>query len=223
MADKTIENSLLALMLADDAVVPALNCEPVDLQTGPLPCDQADRAEWAYFPVDALITLGPEPLGQTALAVLGRHGCVLPHQLGGSSIQAHVMASGQAWRMDWAQIRKDPQRYTTWLRHAMAATQGLIGQMAQWSFCVQHHTAEQRLASWLLYCWAQSSRTRLDLHIQSLPLSIRHSLIQMQECATDTSHSWGFEMHEGWLQASVPQGLMARACSCHQQMTTPTV
>ena len=210
-------------MLADDAVVPALKVQRIDLKPGPMPCDQTDQAEWAYFPVGALITLGSESSGKSAVAVVGRHGGVLPPQLNGRAMQTYVMAPGQAWRMDWAVIRNDPQRHATSLRHAMAATHELIGQMAQWSFCVQHHTSEQRLASWLLHCWAQSPKGELDLPIQSLPLSIQQLLTQMQGRTADTSHAWGFEIHQGRLQTSAPQGLMARACTCHQQMTTAKV
>jgi hypothetical protein len=221
LSTEKIENSKLALMLADDAVVPALKVARVDLQSGPIPCDQTGQAEWAHFPVDALITLGPEPSGKAVMAVLGRHGCVLPNQVDGRAMQAHVMAPGQAYRIDWALVCNDPKRHATWLRHTMAATHGLIGQMAQWAFCVQHHTAEQRLASWLLHCWAQSPRAELQLHIQSLPLSIQQLLTQIQGRTAQASHAWGFEIHEGRLQIGAPQGLMARACPCHQQITTP--
>lgn len=186
-----------------------------------MPIDPEGLATWCFFPVDALITLSSVNPQQSVPTFLGQHGCVLPPQVQGSAMQTRVMVSGQAYRMNWDEVRADSKRHAMWLRYTLAATQGLISQMAQWAFCVQHHTAEQRLASWLLHCWAQSPRAELDLPIQSLPLSIQQLLTQMQASTADMSHAWGFEIHQGRLQTSSPQGLMARACTCHQEMATP--
>ena len=135
LSKEEIENSLLSLMLGDDAFQPALKIKQVQLQPGPMVVDQRGVDSWAFFPVDALITVGAESPSLAAMALVGRHGCVLWPQAGDSAMHVHVMAPGRAYRVDWTAVRNDPTRYAKWLWHAAAATQGLIQQMAQWSFC----------------------------------------------------------------------------------------
>jgi hypothetical protein len=231
LADKTIENSLLALILAEDALWPALKLPRVQLQLGPMPIDPKGLATWCFFPVDALITLSSVNPQQSVPTFLGQHGCVLPPQVQGSAMQTRVMVSGQAYRMNWEEVRADSKRHAMWLRYTLAATQGLIGQMAQWAFCVQHHTAEQRLASWLLHCIAQSSNAELNVEISSLPLAIRQLLVPLQPGMSQPgmsqpgifrhAHDWGVEIQEGCLRTTAPNLLRARACSCHQEMAKP--
>ncbi len=186
-----------------------------------MPSDPEGLATWCFFPVDALITLSSVNPQQLVPTFVGQHGCVLPPQVQGSAMQTRVMVSGQAYRMNWNEVRADPKRHAMWLRYTLAATQGLIGQMAQWAFCMQHHTSEQRLASWLLHCIAQSSNPDLNVNISSLPLAIRQLLVPLQLGMSQTSHAWGFEIQEGCLRTTAPNLLRARACNCYQEMATP--
>ena len=215
MSTEKIENALLALILAD--VTPQADLVPVcvDLPTGPLASDLHGPGQFVYFPVDALMTLGPENSADAVLAVVGWHGCVAPAQAGGSAIQSHVLVPGRAYRLDWAAVANDPVRYASWLWHMTAATQRLIRQMALWSFCLQHHTGEQHLASWLLHCMAQYPRAHLNFHLHALPMSIRQ-LLQ----PSDAQNASGFVVHEGRLRVTSPQCLAEQACSCHQKMAT---
>ena len=188
-----------------------------------MPSDPTDLASWIFFPVDALITLSPVNSQQVAVAIVGQHGCVLPPQVQGTSMQARVMAAGQAYRMDWNAARDDPKRHAKWLRYSMAATQALIGQIAQWAFCVQHHTSQQRLASWLLHCIAQSSKAELKVDISSLPLAIQRLLAPLQHGVSQhgiyqPSHDLGFQIKDGCLRTTDPSLLIAQACSCCQKM-----
>jgi hypothetical protein len=226
LADKTIQNSLLALILAEDALWPALKLPRVKLQLGPMPSDPEGLATWCFFPVDALITLSSVNPQQSVPTFVGQHGCVLPPQVQVSAMQTRVMVSGQAYRMNWNELRADSKRHAMWLRYTLAATQGLIGQMAQWAFCVQHHTLEQRLASWLLHCIAQSSNAELNVEISNLPLAIRQLLVPLQPGMSQPgifrhAHDWGVEIQEGCLRTTAPNLLRARACSCHQEMAKP--
>lgn len=211
-----IENSLLSLMLGDGAFQPDLKITQVQLQPGPMVVDPRGVDAWAFFPVDALITIGVESSSQAAVTLVGRHGCVLWSQAGEGAMNAHVMAPGRAYRVDWTAVRNDPTRYAKWLWHAAAATQGLIQQMAQWSFCVQHHTPVQRLASWLLHCWAQSPQFQLPRH--AMPPAMRQCLEALPSEAFHAQLQPDFEVCEGFLPAVVPQHLQALACTCHQKI-----
>lgn len=219
MSQEKIENSLLSVMLGDNAFQVALKVAQVQLQPGPVPTDPLGVASWAYFPVDALITVGSERSAQAAVALVGRHGGVFGPQDGDSAMHAQVMAPGMAYRVDWSAVRKKPTRYAQWLWHAAVATQGLIGQMAQWSFCVQHHTPTQRLASWLLHCWAQSSKVPFQLHLHAMPPAMRQC-VPLSPLEAGHVQPNGFEVNEGFLTALVPHRLLEQACTCHQKIAT---
>lgn len=205
-------------MLGDGAFPSALQMTQVQLPPGPLAVGPCGADAWAYFPVDALITIGPEGSAQAAVALVGRRGCVIWPQVGQAALHAQVMVPGLAYRVNWAVVRDDPTRYAKWLWHATAATQGLVKQMAQWAFCVQHHAPTQRLASWLLHCMAQSSVGQLQLSLHALPTSMCPCLGGAQVSACSAQQLPGVEVREGTLSAVVPQRLLAQACTCHQKL-----
>ncbi len=216
MHTENIENACLALMLASGAWVGDVSCTLVNLQPGPLLEETGDSGAWAYFPVDALISLVPVHSVGVAVALVGRQACVLLPPAEGATWQAHVVSPGRAYRLDWAVVREDPERFASWLWHAASAAQSLIGQMAQWSFCAQHHSPSQQLASWLLYGLAQSPKTELTLSLAGLPPGIQTWLSTSAEPAV--SDSRGFVVDEGCLRTSRNPQLAAQACSCHARM-----
>jgi hypothetical protein len=213
LSTEKIQNSLLALMLTDVVLQADLKPVCVDLLTGLLTPGFHGTDRFVYFPVDALMTLGSGRSADAALAVVGLHGCVAPGPAGGSSTHAHVVVPGQAYRIDWAPVADDPERYAAWLWHTAAATQRLIRQMVQWSFCAQHHTGRQHLASWLLHCMAQYPRAHLNFHLHALPMSIRHLL-----ALSGAHNASGFDVHEGHVHVTSPRRLAEQACSCYQKM-----
>ncbi|WP_019430199.1 hypothetical protein [Limnohabitans sp. Rim47] len=216
-----MKNTLLARMLADSGAVPALKVECVALQAGSL-TSESDFS--VYFPVDALITLGPAhvtpstPSVRRATALVGQHGCVGPLHKGAALMQAHVVVAGQAYRVDWAPVRDDPARYASWLWHQTAAMQRRVSQMAQWSFCVQHHTPTQSLSSWLLQCLAQHPHAGLTLSLNALPQSIRQWADTFQTGSRQAPEASVFDVRDGRLHVPSAAALAALACTCHAQM-----
>lgn len=221
-----MKNTLLALMLTQSDAVPALKVDCVPLQVGPL-TSESDCS--VYFPVDALMTLGSAhatpstPSARGVVALVGQHGCVGPLQNGAVLMQAHVMVAGQAYRVDWAPVRDDPARYASWLWHQTAAMQKLVSQMAQWSFCVQHHTPTQSLSSWLLQCLAQHPHAGLTLSLNALPQSIRQWADTFQTGSRQAPEASAFDVRDGCLHVPSAAALAALACSCHAQMPSHVV
>ncbi len=93
MSIENIENSTLALMLASGARVGNVNSSLVHLQAGPLVREAGDAGVWAYFPVDALIGLVPVHSAQAAVALVGRHGCIVLPDAAAASVQAAIQKS----------------------------------------------------------------------------------------------------------------------------------
>ena len=217
MSPPEIDNSLLTLMLGDGTLEPTWPVTPVPLQVGPLSAPQG-AAWWAYFPQDALIGIGADRSDHAAVALVGRHGGVFGPPEGQRSLRAHVIAPGWAYRVDGTAAHNEPTREAQWLLHAAAATQGLIGQIAQWSFCMQHHTPMQRLASWLLHWGAQTAAGSFRLPLHAMPSALRQCVMALSVVSTDAQQHSGIEVNEGVLSVSQPQRLLAQACTCHQHI-----
>jgi hypothetical protein len=212
-----IENALLDAMLSDGALGDGVQLTRVNLQPGHM---QQDHGEWAYFPVDALMTWVPTHSKQGAVALVGHRGCVVLPPAPSAPVQVHVVSPGHAYRLDWAAVRQDPSRFAPWLWHTTAAAQSLIGQMAQWSFCAQHHSPSQRLASWLLHGLAQSPQHELLLNLQSLPLGVQDWLRSSDAVDAQAIHDPGYIVKDGCLRTTVKAQLLAQACSCHASLSS---
>jgi hypothetical protein len=199
LSNEKIENALLATMLGDGA---------------------AWEGEWAYFPVDALISWVPTHAMPGAVALVGQRGCVLWPSAPSAAVQVHVVSPGHAYRLDWAAVRQDPSRVAPWLWHTTAAAQSLIAQMAQWSFCAQHHSPSQHMASWLLHGLGQSSKPELLLGLQSLPRGMQDWLSSSGAVDAQAIKDHGYIVKDGCLRTTNPVKLLDQACSCHASLSS---
>lgn len=227
LSNEKIENALLATMLGDGAAWEGVQISRVNLPLGHL---HQEQGEWAYFPVDALISWVPTPAMPGAVALVGRRGCVVWPSTPSAPVQVHVVSPGHAYRLNWAAVRQDPSRFAPWLWHTTAAAQSLMGQMAQWSFCAQHHSPSQRLASWLLHGLAQSSKAELLLSEQSLPLGVQQWLSTLRVVSgavpdavsgtvdAQATHDPGYILKDGCLRTTDEAKLLAQACACHTSL-----
>ena len=218
MSNEKIENFLLAAILAEPSAASGLKLERVSLQPGPLAAHALERGACVYFPIDALLAQGATQAQQAVATVVGWHGCAESSAAVGEFVQTAVMVPGQAYRVDMMPVQQNPALHAAWLWGTAAATQSLIRQMAQWSFCAQHHSPRQRLCSWLLHCVAQSPRSPLKINLTALPWAIRQMLDPVQWPPSDPPSTHGFELQKGYLQVLSPPQLAAGACACHHAL-----
>ncbi len=213
-----IENALLATMLSDRARGDDVQVMRLNLPSGPL---QEEHGEWVYFPVDALISWVPTHSMQAAVALVGHRGCVLLPSAQSGPVQVHVVSPGHVYRLDWTLVRQNPSRFASWLWRTTSAAQSLIGQLAQWSFCAQHHSPSQRLASWLLHGLAQSPKPELLLRLQSLPRGMQDWLNSSDAVGAQAIKDQGYIVKDGCLRTTNPLQLLNQACTCHASMPHP--
>jgi len=134
-------------------------------------------------------------------------------------MQAMVMVPGHAYRLDWRHVKQDARMYGAWLWHTTAVTHGLIEQMAQMAFCMRHHNATQRLASWLLISLAQSGDSSLSLPVNTLPWSIRQCAESLPAVLTALQNQQGIEVRGAVLHVLDEARLAGAACRCHTMVT----
>ena len=213
------QNSLLNLMLQTAPPAFAVQPERVFLQQGPL--DLAASGSFVYFPQDALLSLAQvSPVHDAVnVAVVGQHACVGPAELWGAQMQAEVMVAGHACRLDWSQVKQDDRVYGLWLWHTTVVTHGLIEQMAQTAFCVRHHNATQRLASWLLIALAQHGEPSLHLPLDAVPLSIRQPAHSWAAVLDTLQNQQAIEVHGADFRVLDAGRLAGAACRCHTMVT----
>jgi hypothetical protein len=221
-----IRNSLLAVLLRDAPEWREAPVELVDLPFGPWTLEPSNP--FVYFPIDALLTFSHaravhDAVDVVDVAVVGQHACVGPSELWGMSMHAVVIVPGQAYRIDWTQVKQDPQRYADWLWHTTVVTHGLIEQMAQTAFCVRHHTPVQRLASWLLMASGQFVGASLRLPLEALPASISQRSESRAQTLDTLQALQAIALEGDSLHVLDAQRLAAAACRCHTRVTSAAV
>lgn len=195
--------------------------KPILVHLPPGPLSDEDLGAWAYFPVDALIGLMSSGAPDACTVVVGHHGCVMSSGCG-MSMHAHVVSPGWVYKLDWMPVHQDPGRFAPWLWQTAAVTQQLMGQMAQWSFCVHHHSPSQRLASWLLHALTQTSHAELKLSWKGLPLDLQRWLAHDAAAASLAADEGGYTLEADGVRAMRHERLRAQACTCHVHMATPS-
>ena len=202
-------------MLQDASTPLSVSVEHVVLPPGPLPLEAC--SPFVYFPQDALLRLEQAHPAHDAVdvAMVGRHACVGPSELWGAPMQAVVLVPGHACRLDWSQVKQDVNLYGPWLWRATAVTHGLVEQMAQTAFCVRHHNATQRLASWLLISLAQYGGASLSLAMHALPMSMRQQAKALQSALSALQEQQAIEVQDGVVHVIDAERLAGVACRCH--------
>jgi CRP-like cAMP-binding protein len=172
-----------------------------------------------YFPIDAVVSVLAEAEGATVeVGTIGNEGVVgLPVFLGANSFAgiALVQVAGRAYRMDAdkfrraamdGQLRSLVQRYTL----------GFLTQVSQGTACNRIHSAEQRLARWLLIVRDRVGRDNFPLtqEFMSQMLGVRRATVS--ETAAALQERGLISYSRGVITiADVPR-LMNASCECYQ-------
>jgi hypothetical protein len=224
-------NNTLLRRLLQVAPEAAASLERVPLTPGTWPqqCDDSD--DHVYFPEAGLVSLwrSAPPGTATVFAMVGCHSCLLPGYWRPGPFQAHVVVAGHAQRLHGSVVQSDQRRQAAWMLETAKASQQLIRQMAQMTFCVQHHGVAQRMASWLLICLNQNARQRMQIQLselrrwlcatpeqwqEALAVLQAHSAIRLESpCAADRPDDHGAMATV--LHTLEPERLAQLACSCH--------
>ncbi|HET9112833.1 MAG TPA: Crp/Fnr family transcriptional regulator [Burkholderiales bacterium] len=155
-----MENQLLAALtpVEHERLLPQL--ELVWLPLGEVLYESGGRLQYAYFPVDCIISMlyVLEDGASAEIAVVGNEGILgISLFMGGETTpsRAIVQSAGYAYRLK-AQVLKQEfkraggRRAGILQKILLRYTQALITQMTQTAVCNRHHTVEQQLCRWLL-------------------------------------------------------------------------
>ena len=217
---------LAALPPADfDALAPQL--EPVALAARELLQASGNRAEYAWFPGSAIISLQQVIEGRpgSEVALVGREGMVgLVAVLGdlSSTRQACVHCAGHAWRIPAQALRArfdaSPALRALLLRHAQA----LMAQIAQNGVCYRLHSVEQQVCRRLLTSMDRLGSREIPITHEVLAgaLGVRREAVTLAACRLLADGL--IEGGRGRMVVADREGLEQRACECYQTLRSET-
>jgi CRP-like cAMP-binding protein len=195
--------------------------EPVTLEFGQVLYQPGRTIRYVYFPVTCLISLLTAVDRRRTLEVgmVGNEGMAgMPFILGMgvSGVRALVQGGGNALRIASAPFRLEFGRNLALQQALYRYTYALMAQISQTAACNRFHSAEARLARWLLM-------TRDRVASDEFPLThefLAHMLGVRREGVTEAASALRrrklIDYSRGKIRILDARRLMAASCSCYQ-------
>jgi CRP-like cAMP-binding protein len=212
-------NHILAALPSDelDRIQGDLTTVPLDVKQPLWMPNQPIRA--VYFPIDVVVSVLAEVEGGTVeVGTIGNEGVVgLPVFLGANSFAgvALVQVAGRAYRIDADKFRRaaqDGQLRALLQRYTL----GFLTQVSQGTACNRAHSAEQRLARWLLIVRDRVGRNNFPLtrEFMAQMLGVRRATVS--ETAITLQQNGLISYSRGMITVEDMPGLMKASCECYQ-------
>ena len=220
-ASLPIKNELLAALPRGAYLRLLPHLESVSLPLGTSLYNSGESIEHVYFPEDALISLVTHMRDGATVEVglIGRDGMVGIPVLLGDDIAfeaAVVQIAGSALRLPSVAFKEALKRgRNPLLTRLLLYTRVLMKQVAQTAACNGRHTAEKRLARWLLMCHdrAESDELALTQDFISDMLGLRRAGVS--SAAIGLQQEGFISYSRGRITILRRAGLEAFACECY--------
>jgi CRP-like cAMP-binding protein len=199
--------------------------EPVILTFGQILYEPGETIRQVYFPIDCLISLltAVDKRRTLEVGMVGNEGMAgMPIVLGidVSGVRALVQGGGHALCVSSTRFRTEFERNQPLQQALFRYTHALMAQISQTAACNRFHTAEARLARWLLM-------TRERVGSDEFPLThefLAHMLGLRREGVTEAASALKrrklLSYSRGKIQILDVRGLKASTCSCYQIVNT---
>jgi len=214
-------NHLLGRLPADEYALLRTALETVRLPAKRRLAEPGAPFDAVYFPLGGVISLSAtdEHGGVVEVGSIGCEGMAgLPVLLGTdrSSGLLHVQMAGDAERMEADAFRREVERHPVFRRLLMLYTQAFLAQLAQSTACNRLHSAECRLARWLLICRDRLSRDDLPITHESLAhmLGVRRATVT--ETAGDLQRRGMIRYRRGIVTIIRRERLEDASCECYR-------
>jgi CRP-like cAMP-binding protein len=213
-------NRILASLPAADHERLRSQLEPVKLRFGQVLYQPGGTIKYVYFPVDCLISLltAVDKRRTLEVGMVGNEGMAgMPFILGMgvSGVRALVQGGGSALRIASAPFRIEFARNLPLQQALYRYTYALMAQISQTAACNRFHSAEARLARWLLM-------TRDRVESDQFPLThefLAHMLGVRREGVTEAASALRrrklIDYSRGHIQIMDAGRLMKVSCSCY--------
>jgi CRP-like cAMP-binding protein len=214
------ENHLLELLPALDAQRLREAGSLVDLKLSAALCEPGDVTAFAYFPVNAFISMVAHLEEHPGLEVgmIGREGMLgLQLSLGVpiAPLRALVQGTGSTWRIEAAAFRAELARSKPLRTLLHRYTYCRMAQLASAAACLRFHLIGPRLARWLLMSQdrAHANHFRLTHDFLAYMLGVRRVGITVAAGSLQRAGLIGY--HRGEITVLNRPGLEKAACACY--------
>jgi Crp-like helix-turn-helix domain len=213
-------NHLLARLPADEYAALRPSLETMRLTAKRRLAEPGEPIVAVYFPHDAVISLSASDA--RAAVEAGSIGCEgmagLPVLLGTDRCHnlLHVQIAGEGERMEVAAFRRELERQPVFRRLLLLYAQAFFAQLAQSTACNRLHSAEARLARWLLICRDRLGRDDLPITHEALAhmLGVRRATVT--ETAGDLQRQGMIRYRRGVVTITRRERLEAASCECYR-------
>ena len=213
-------NHLLAVVDAAEFELLRPHLTTVELHSKEILWEANRPIEAVYFPHNGVASLVALAAGDIAVEVgsVGCEGMVgLPVLFGSESSvsRAIVQIAGQADRMDAAVLTREAMRHASLRRALYLYAQGFVTQISQSTACNRLHSAEQRLARWLLICRDRTGNDDLPMTHETMALMLGVRRATITESAGLLQRRGMIRYRRGLVSVLDRVGLEATACECY--------
>jgi CRP-like cAMP-binding protein len=213
-------NHLLSAMPAAARARLLPDLKLVQLSLGDVIYEAGDGLRYAYFPVDAIVSLlyVMENGASAEISVVGNEGLVgIAIFMGGDSTpsRAVVQSTGKAYSLPAARLRREFNDHPELRMLVLRYTQALITQMAQTAVCNRHHSIDQQLCRWLLLSLDRLPGNRLDMTQELIANMLGVRREGVTEAAGKLQKLRIIRYHRGHITVLDRPRLEEMACECY--------
>ena len=214
------QNHLIeSLPSADRRALLAL-CTPVDLALSEVLWESGELTRYAYFPIDATISLVTSINGKPVLEVgmVGREGMVGAQLVLGvikAPMHAVVQGGGKALRIGSSEFRRELARSQALNRLLHRYLYVLMSQLGRSAACLRFHPIGPRLARWLLMTQDRAHSNSFHVTHKFLAYMLGVRRVGITTAAVALQRAGLLEYTRGKLTVLNRRRLEAVACECY--------
>ena len=213
-------NHLLAVLASSEFLALRPSLTSVRLAAKARLAEPNRQIEAVYFPLDAVISVSARADKGDAVEVgsIGCEGMVgLPVFFGGGSSTSGlvVQIAGEAERMEAAVLQRETTRSPGLRRLLNLYAQAFMSQVAQSTACNRLHSAEERLARWLLICRDRIGRDDIPIthEMMAAMLGVRRATVT--DAAGMLQRQGLIRYRRGVISIVERERLEAASCECY--------
>ena len=214
-----LRNALIDKLDPKDRKRVLARCEEVELEIGRTIYKLGAPIEYAYFPLDCILS-HLSPAGSPAVEAFltgyeGMVGHVLALGVTQAPLDCSVQGSGLALRMRAEDFVREMARSKRLRAGACACVVYQLKQTSRNIFCVKHHEVVTRLARWLLMASDRRQSPRFDVTHKFLAAMLGTRRTGVTLAARRLSKKGLVRYRRGEMEILDRRGLEACACECY--------
>jgi CRP-like cAMP-binding protein len=216
-----VSNRVLASIPARQYQRLRAQLEPAGLKFGEVLYEPGEPIRFVYFPINCLISLltAVDVHRTLEVGMVGNEGMAgMPFILGVgvSGVRALVQGQGGALRMASDRFRIEFDRNRPLQQALFRYMHALMAQISQTAACNRFHTAEARLARWLLMTRDRVGCDEFPLTQEFLAHMMGLRRVGITEAANTLRRRKLISYHRGIIQIRDAKGLEASCCCCYR-------